>query len=264
MISKSTAKKSATSAKTSSKSSPTAPVTPPAVTSSSSAATSPKSVVAPISAGVVAQCNSLLGQVGALIGPVEQLSAADIRRMLKLRKGGVQVITQVLDLCNQHGITSVGTVTVQNMSAQLARATARNQIGVQMSAVPKALTDASFSAESDSWQCATALYTTLRRLAIVNPTLAAGLQPVQAFFKTKKTVGKVRATKAKARVSAASKTEEKYASLTETAAPPAAVAPGAGASSTSSTSSTSAAPSGSSGAAPTASVVPASNGATHS
>jgi hypothetical protein len=132
-----------------------------------------------------------------------------------------------------------------------------------MSAVQKALTDASFGAESDSWQCATVLYTTLRRLAIVNPTLAAGLQPVTSFFKTKKTVGKVRVNKAKAKVSAAAKTEEKYASPTETAAPPAAVAPGAGATSSSSTSSTSAAPNGTSGAAPTASVVPASNGIAH-
>jgi hypothetical protein len=161
--------------------------------SSESAATqtsTPPGVVAPISAATVAQCIALLAQVSDLIGPVEPLSATDIRHSLKLRKGGVQVITQMLDLCTHHGVTSVGRVTVPDMSAQLARATALNQIGVQMTALQKKLGDATFTAESSSWQSATALYTMLRRLSRVDPTVALGLQPVVAFFRKKKVAAK--------------------------------------------------------------------------
>jgi hypothetical protein len=207
---------------------------------------------------VVAQCISLLGQVGALIGPVEPLSATDIRHALKLRKGGVQVITEVLDLCTHHGVTAVGPVTVADMSAQLARATALNQIGVQMSAVQKMLTDAAFSAESSSWQSATALYTTLGRLARIDPTLAAGLQPVQSFFQTSKTKGTKLDTKAKAKLRAAAKTAAKYPSSSPPETPaPAAVVAGAG-------SPASAVPSGTNGAAPASPAAPAPSGAAHS
>jgi hypothetical protein len=209
----------------------------------SSTKTTQSSVVAPISAGVVAQCIALLGQVGDLIGPVVPLSTMDIRHALKLRKGGVQVITQVLDLCTHHGVTAVGPVTVAGMSAQLAQATALNQIGVQMTAIQKMLSDAAFSAESGSWQSATTLYTTLQRLALIDPTLAVGLQPVQSFFQTRKTkAGTVRATEADARLRAAEKTAAKHPSpQPETLAPAAAVADAGN--------SASAAPSGTNGAA---------------
>jgi hypothetical protein len=173
---------------------------------------------------VVAQCNALLDQVAGLLGPAESLGASDIRRSLKLRKGGAQVITQVLDLCTHNGISAVGPVTVQGMSDQLARATALNQIGVQMTAIQKQLSDAAFTAESTAWQYATALYTTLQRLALMDPTLAAGLQPVQAFFQTKKTKGTMRATAAVAKLRAVTKTAAKYAApKSETPAPVAAV-----------------------------------------
>jgi hypothetical protein len=182
--------------------------------------------VPPISAAVVAQCTALLAQISALLGPIEPLSADDIRRSLKLRKGGAEVITDVFNLCTQHGITAVGPVTVQEMNDQFARATALNQIGVQLSAVHKAVDDAAFSAESASWQSATALYTTLQRLAAVDPTLAAGLQPVQAFFQTRKTKGTARATKVLAKAQAANKRAAKYTS--PKSPPPAPAAPAAG------------------------------------
>ena len=185
--------------------------------------TAPPTGSAPISAATVAQCIALLGQVDSLIGPVTPLSGPDIRRALKRRKGGAQVITQVLDLCIHHGIPAVGPVTVQGMSDQVARATALNQIGVPMNAVQKKLSDASFTAESASWQSATAFYTMLQRLSVVDPTLAAGLQPVTAFFQTKTTKnGTQRLKVAVRKARKADATLAKHKPVPETAAPPAA------------------------------------------
>jgi hypothetical protein len=204
---------------------------------------------------VVAQCIALLAQVGSLLGPVETLSADEIRRALKLRKGGVQVITQVFDLCTHHGITTVGPLTARAMSSQLARATALNQIAVEIEAVQKKLTDASFSAESLAWQYATAFYTVLQRIALVDPTLAAGLQPIQAFFQTKKTKGTMRATKA---ASDLRKAEQKAARNRKAApAEPAPAANGTG-------NSAGAFPGGANGAAPAAPAVPAATGGARS
>jgi hypothetical protein len=199
----------------------------PATTPSSIAATPvPVTVptVMPISADVVSQCMALLGQVSGLLGPVTPLSASERMRSLKLRKGGAQVVTQLLALCTQHNITTVGPVTVQGMTEELDRANALNQIGVQFDAVQKKLNDAAFSAESTSWQYATALYTVLQRLAGVDPTLAAGLQPVQAFFQTRNTKGTRRATQAAAKVKAAAKLAAKMPSTPSESTAPAVAA----------------------------------------
>jgi hypothetical protein len=75
------------------------------------------------------------------------------------------------------------------MTSAMSRALALHTIGVALTATHKMLDDAKFTAWSDTWQNATAIYTILQRLALVSPTLALGLQPVQAFFKTKKTKG---------------------------------------------------------------------------
>jgi hypothetical protein len=197
-----------------------------------------------------------LGQLGGVLGPVTELSADDIRRSLKLRKGGAQVVPQLVDLCKQHGVTSVGPVTPDTLSAQKARADTLNSIGVNFAAVGKKLSDATFSAESDTWQQATALYTVLQRLALINPTLAQGIQPVQAFFQTKKTKGKERAVKVTRKATKAEKTAEKYEpSSSGTAASP----PAAG-----STGSSAVASNATNVPAPAAVTPAATNGAAHS
>ncbi len=134
-----------------------------------------------------AQCTALLDQLEALIGPVTSLSADDIQRSLKRRKGAAQVVTDLAALCHQHGVSSIGPVSVEQMTSSMSRALALDTIGVALTATHKMLDDASFTAWSDTWQNATAIYTILQRLALVSPTLALGLQPVQAFFRTKKT-----------------------------------------------------------------------------
>jgi hypothetical protein len=184
----------------------------------------------PISESQVAQCQTYLNGIDTVLGPVTQLSADDIRRSLKLRKGGAQVVTQLIALCNHHQVTAVGPATVASMSAEKARADALNQIEVQYAAVGKKLRDAKFSAESNTWQQATALYTVLQRLAVMDPTLDAGLEPVQAFFQTKTTKSGQRAATAERKLTKAQKAASKYAtSSTEPAAPPGATNGGTGA-----------------------------------
>ena len=162
--------------------------TPP-VSTTASAPAPQASVVTSVDPNVVTQCISLLAQVDGLLGPVTPLSASQARRMLKLRKGGAQVIPDSQNLCGLHGVTSVGPITVAAMSASMAQATLLNQIGVQLETLRKHLNDATFAAESQAWQNATALYTVLQRVSVVDPTLANGLKPIQAFFRTKRTKG---------------------------------------------------------------------------
>jgi len=234
-----------------------APVTPVATSTAASA-----SAPTPISSADVAQCQALLNQIDGILGPVTALSADDIRRSLKLRKGGAQVVTDLVALCNHHGVTAVGPVTTDSMSAQKARADTLAQIGVQYDAVGKKLSDATFSADSSTWQQATALYTVLQRLALMDPTLAQGIQPVQAFFQTKTTKGNKRATKDSKLLTAAQKRVAKYASSSssETAAAPPAAAPPAAMSAGSSAD----ASNGTSGSAPVAATLAPASGVAHS
>jgi hypothetical protein len=155
-------------------------------------------VPTPIPQPVIDQCSSLIGQVGELLGPGPKLTARDIQQSLKLRKGGAQLVTQLAALCKQHGVTSFGPAAADTMVASKARADALNEIGGHFDAAKKQLSDATFTAESTTWQHATALYTMLRRLSSFDPALKLGLQPMQEFFQTKATKGQVRQKQQKA------------------------------------------------------------------
>jgi hypothetical protein len=248
--SKKSSKKSASST-----SAVSTPVTP-AVTTSATSATAPPS----ISSADAAQCQALLTQLGDILGPVTELSTDDVRRSLKLRKGGSQVVTDLVALCQHHGITGVGPVTVASMTEQKARADTLGQIGVTFAAVQKKLNDATFSAESGTWQQATALYTVLQRLAVLNPTLAEGMAPVEAFFQTKKTKGTRRATAKDQKLASAEKlvaaNQGSTSSASTAAAPPAAGTTSAG--------STAAASNGTSVSAPVAATPVTASGVAHS
>jgi hypothetical protein len=222
--------------------------TPPPVTASAPL---------PITSSEAAQCQTLLGQISGILGPVTPLSTDEIRRSLKLRKGGAQVVPQLVDLCKQHGVTSVGAVTPDTLSAQKARADTLNTIGVNFAAVGKALGDATFSAESSTWRQATTLYTVLQRLAVDNPTLAQGIQPVQAFFQTVRTKGTKREVEVKRKLTKAQKVAAKYEQPSGSAA--AGPLPASG-----STAPSAGAPNPTSAPAPAAVTPVATNGVAHS
>ena len=76
---------------------------------------------------------------------------------------------------------------------RLEEAQALTRIGKSNDVLTKSLSDSTIRAESDVWQNATAFYTVLQRLSLTDANLALSLQPVQAFFQTKRTKGKERA-----------------------------------------------------------------------
>ena len=161
------------------------PVTPTPV--------APPTVVTTMTDPVVQECMSLLDDVLAKIGPTSAtLSGDQIRRSTKMRKGGAAVIPKILALCQQHGVTQIGSLTTDEMDAQLKRGDALAQVGLRAGIVQKTVKDEAMQAYGRSWQIGTTMYTTLQRLAVDDAELAVGLEPIQAFFQTKRTKGQVR------------------------------------------------------------------------
>jgi len=152
-------------------------------------------VVAQMTDPAVQQCASLLDQVVSMLGSAEPLNADQIRRATKMRKGGAEVIPQILALCEQHGVMKIGSLTAQEMSDQLKRGDALAQVGLRTSVVQKKVKDSTMGAHGRSWQIGMTMYKTLQRMAVDDPELALGLEPIESFFQTKKTKGKVRENK---------------------------------------------------------------------
>jgi hypothetical protein len=162
---------------------------PAAVAPAPAATVSAPVVITTMADAAVQECNALLGQVLAKVGSQSPLNADQIR------KGGAEVIPKILALCQQQGITQVGPLTVQEMSDQQKRGDALAEVGLRSALVQKKLRDSAMGAHGRSWQIATTMYTLLQRMAVDDPELALGLQPVEEFFQTKVTKGKVRENK---------------------------------------------------------------------
>jgi hypothetical protein len=143
----------------------------------------------------VQECSALLDQVLGKLGAQDPMNADQIRRSTKMKKGGAEVIPRILALCQQHGVTKIGSLTVQEMSDQLKRGDALVQVGLRSALVQKKVKESAMAAHGRSWQIGTTMYTTLQRMAVDDPELAVGLADVQSFFQTKKTKGKVRENK---------------------------------------------------------------------
>ena len=193
----------------------------PAVKSAPAAAPAP-SVVTTMTDPAVQECTSLLDQVIAKLGVHQALDTSGIRRATKMRKGGAEVIPKILALCLQHQVTQIGTLTTQEMSDELKRGDALEQVGLRGALVQKKVRDSAMGAHGRSWQIAMTMYRTLQRMALNDPELALGLADVESFFQTKRTKGKVRANK---RASAASKAAKAAESATTAVAEPAGPVP---------------------------------------
>jgi hypothetical protein len=160
----------------------------------------PTPAVSTMTDPAVKQCIALLDQVLALLGGGGPLSTLEIQHGTKMRKGGAEVIPKILALCHQHGVTNIGSLTIREMSDELDRGNALNQVGLKLALVQKKAKDQAFEAYGRTWQIGMTMYTTLQRLAVDDPELAVGLEPVVSFFQTKKTKGTVRKNrKARAR-----------------------------------------------------------------
>ncbi len=130
------------------------------------------------------QAQALVKQVAALVGPAPALTAMQRKRSLKLRKGGETVIPTVAALSEQFGL-SVAAYPTATMAAKANQAVNLIPLHKLLVATTKQVSDQMFSANSESWEGATAHYALLRRLSRTNGDLATALAPVKKFFATR-------------------------------------------------------------------------------
>ncbi len=141
--------------------------------------THPKSEDA--SSSAIDAVNNLVDQVTALVGPAPALSAADVRRSAKLRKGAEKVIPTITALSDQYGL-ALPSSTTATILAKMKQAQDLVPLQKKMSSALKQIEDVIFAAGSESWAGATVHYSVLKRLAPSNGDLEANLAPVRQFF----------------------------------------------------------------------------------
>ncbi len=142
-----------------------------------------------------AAVKNLIACVTAVAGPAPALTAKDRIRSLKLRKGGEKVIPTITALSEQFGIV-VPLVPTSAITSSLDKSKQLVAAQKQLVMLEKHLSDAIFSAQSESWEGATLHYTVLKRLAKMNGSLQSALAPVTAFF-AQKAPASVKAEEAK-------------------------------------------------------------------
>jgi hypothetical protein len=137
-----------------------------------------------VGANILDELNELAGKVTKWVGSPPALTATDVRRSNKLRKGGETVIPTIAALADQFGLTS----RVHPTDKMLAKAkTAQSLIPLhrKLVALTKQVSDTMFQANSESWDSATTHYATLSRMARTDGDVAKTLAPVTKFFASK-------------------------------------------------------------------------------
>ena len=187
---------------------------PPAVTVAPAPA-----VVTTMTDAAVQECTALLDEVLVKVGDQEPMDADMVRRSTKMRKGGSDIVPKILALCQQHGVTKIGSLTTKEMDDELKRGDALEQVGLRSALVQKKVKTSAMMAHGRSWQIGMTMYTTLQRMAVDDPELALGLAPVESFFQTKKTKGKVRANKKASEAKKAAKSNVEASAAAASSAP---------------------------------------------
>jgi hypothetical protein len=137
-----------------------------------------------VGANLLAELTALGEKVTAWVGDPPALTATDIKRSLKLRRGGEKVISTVAALSNQYGLT-IPEHPTDAMVAKMNTAQSLIPLHKKMVDLTKQVSDAIFQAQSESYGSATVHYTTLRRLAGKNGNVQKTLEPVKQFFARK-------------------------------------------------------------------------------
>jgi hypothetical protein len=173
------------------------------------------------SSNLLDELASFVAKVTALVGDPPALTATDIKRSAKLRKGGETVIPTVAALSDKFGL-SIPSHPTSDMVAKVNLATSLIPLHRGLVAVTKQVSDAMFKAQSESWGSATVHYGTLRRLAKSDGDVAKTLAPVTQFFahKTPAVVeaedakrGGKKGTKKKAKPTSAGSSQETQAAV---------------------------------------------------
>jgi hypothetical protein len=134
-----------------------------------------------VGANVLGELDSFVKKVTALVGNPPALTAADIKRATKLRKGGEKFIPTIAALADQFGLT-IASHPTDAMVAKMNQASSLAPLHKKLVAATKQVGDAIFQAQSESWDSAAVHYATLRRLAVKDGDVAKTLAPVTQFF----------------------------------------------------------------------------------
>ena len=109
------------------------------------------------------------------------LSVEERRRALRFRPGGEAIVALMAKLARQTGVSLPG-VSVEGMEGDLALSQTLNSVEENAQVLLDAVSDTRLQALSEAWWAATALYTSLSRVADSDPELARALKPATEFF----------------------------------------------------------------------------------
>jgi hypothetical protein len=127
---------------------------------------------------------SLLEKAQQSVGQTTVLSTAGRRSAPKLRRGAQQVIPTIATLATKHQLAPPS-MSVSDMTSRIDHAERLREVLGAVTVFQKLLKDTILVSEGTAWQTATATYATLRRAAKSQPTLAAELAPVLAWFRAR-------------------------------------------------------------------------------
>ena len=109
------------------------------------------------------------------------LSVEERRRALRFRPGGEAIVALMAKLARQTGVSLPG-VSVEGMEGDLALSKTLSSVEENAQVLLDAVFDTRLQALSEAWWAATALYTSLSRVADSDPELARALKPATEFF----------------------------------------------------------------------------------
>ncbi|PJB41204.1 MAG: hypothetical protein CO108_13375 [Deltaproteobacteria bacterium CG_4_9_14_3_um_filter_63_12] len=109
------------------------------------------------------------------------LSVEERRRALRFRPGGEAIVALMAKLARQTGVSLPG-VSVEGMEGDLALSKTLSSVEENAQVLLDAVSDTRLQALSEAWWAATALYTSLSRVADSDPELARALKPATEFF----------------------------------------------------------------------------------
>ena len=124
----------------------------------------------------------LLDKVTALVSSgQEPLTAAERSSSLKLRRGGEGIIPTLASIVTRFGV-SLESHPVDAMTERTLHVQTLMPLLQRAQELVKLLEDEIMRSQAASWETATVLYSTMRRLSRANGSVAAALAPVEAFF----------------------------------------------------------------------------------
>ena len=124
----------------------------------------------------------LLDKVTSLVSSgQEPLTAAERSSSLKLRRGGEGIIPTLASIVTRFGV-KLESHPVDAMTEKTRHVQTLMPLLQRAQELVKLLEDEIMRSQAASWETATVLYSTMRRISRANGSVAAALAPVEAFF----------------------------------------------------------------------------------